>query len=71
MRRLTETYGITEVMHGDSGSYYMDAWWWCRHHVRPELGSWTMISCVRVGPFMSEDEAKGCGAALHGEKAVG
>lgn len=70
MRKLTETYGITEVISSGNGNYYVDAWWWCRYHLRPELGSWTMMQCIRVGPFMSEDEAKACGTALHGKAAV-
>lgn len=67
MRSITQTYGISEVMHvgdGADGAYYHEAWWWCRYHRRPELGSWTMIDCIRVGPFMAEDEAKNVGTAL-------
>lgn len=64
MRSLTQTYGVTEVLHSDDGAYYQEAWWWCRGHRRPELGSWTMIDCVRVGPFMNESEAKAVGDAL-------
>lgn len=63
LRSLTQKYGINEVLHG-SGDYYHDAWWWCRGHRRPELGSWTMMDCIRVGPFMSEDEATRIGVAL-------
>lgn len=69
MRSLTQTYGISEVIHGENGAYYHEAWWWCRAHRRPELGSWTMMSCIRVGPLMKEDEAKAVGVALHGKKA--
>lgn len=64
MRRLTERYGVSEVLHSDDGAYYHDAWWWCRSHRRPELGSWTMIDCVRVGPLMREEEAEGVGRGL-------
>lgn len=64
MRKLTDTYGVEEVVRG-SGDYYHEAWWWCRYHRRSELGSWTMMNCVRVGPFMSEDESERCGEALH------
>ena len=66
MRPLTGKYGVSEVLHG-SGDYYHEAWWWCRHHGRPELGSWTMMQCIRVGPFMREDEAEKVGAALGGK----
>lgn len=64
MRGLADTYGITEVLGSDDGAYYIDAWWWCRYHFRPELGSWTMMNCVRVGPFMREEEAQSVGEAL-------
>lgn len=70
MRKISETYGITEVLHSDNGNYYHEAWWWCRAHRRPELGSWTMVSCIRVGPFMKEQEALNCGVALHGSQVL-
>lgn len=70
MRKLTDTYGIAEVINSDDGAYYTEAWWWCRYHFRPELGSWTQMNCVRIGPFMSEGEALNCGISLHGEKKV-
>jgi hypothetical protein len=63
LRSLTQTYGVTELLHGD-GNYYHEAWFWCRSHHRPELGSWTMIGCIRVGPVMREEEAEAVGAAL-------
>lgn len=69
LRSLTQTYGVTELIHGD-GDYYAEAWFWCRAHYRPELGSWAMMNCIRVGPFMSESEALDCGIALHGEAKI-
>lgn len=70
MRKLTDTYGVTEILHADDGAYYHEAWWWCRYHFRPELGSWTAMNCIRIGPLMSEDEAERCGVALHGERTI-
>lgn len=63
MRSITQTYGVTEILAGDD-AYYDEAWWWCRYHRRPELGSWAMMDCVRVGPFVSEDESQDVGKAL-------
>lgn len=64
MRSIAETYGVTELLHADDGAYYHDAWFWCRYHRRPELGSWSMMQCIRVGPFMREEEAEAVGIAL-------
>lgn len=64
LRSLTQKYGVNEVLHSDDGAYYQDAWWWCRGHRRAELGSWTMIDCIRVGPLMREEEAIGVGKGL-------
>lgn len=70
MRSITQTYGISEVIHAGDGAFYHEAWWWCRYHRRPELGSWAMMDCIRVGPLMSEDEAHAIGKGL-GEKPKG
>jgi hypothetical protein len=50
-----------------------DHWYWCRQHERAEHVGWTMISCVRIGPFMSEREANrlaGQGTTVHGTTLV-
>lgn len=65
IRRLPSVesvHGTLAKVEGRPG--YHDCWFWCRRHHRPEPGGWTMINCVRVGPFVSEDEAEAVGVAL-------
>lgn len=46
-----------------------DHWYWCRAHQRAEHVGWAMDGCVRIGPFMTEDEAgRLAGAGQVGQK---
>lgn len=63
--RLPSTSSIMGILAPVEGRPdYHKSWFWCRRHDQAELGSWTMMNCVRVGPFVSEEEAAAVGVAL-------
>lgn len=53
-------YGIEKLLPNDvdAARTYMNSWFWCRKHDQPELGSWSQIGCIRVGPFDRKEDAE-------------
>lgn len=62
--------GIADVVRastdtGRSAMHLPEHWYWCRRHEEAELSSTPTkrdpdptVACVRVGPFMTKDEAE-------------